>query len=346
LPEVHLRRQLDLPADCAGPTADGHGELADCPRCQDFLARNPAYVYLPRRRARLSQDAVGLAVRAHLSIARGLLAASGQVDRAMTELAAAITVSAKATMTVRTRQAVLRMILGRVEALTETSRQQIHRLDEAVVLVEKALPVVGAPGRDTLTLTLADLLIDRGVWTGSSCRDFGIKADLARAVADLRRALELNPESARARDNLARAQISFQDELPRADAVGRLAALLDALALVHSGLERAAESNRLRESLGDVLGAVESLLLANLSVDELGKLAMAAGDLPLDAGERARVLAEQAERHRADGDLTGCARDMVRATRADPANPAMRTGLLAALEALLRKLREAGGHDR
>jgi cellulose synthase operon protein C len=246
-------------------------------------------------------------------------------------------------MTVRTRQAGLRMILGRVDALVETSRQQIHRLDQAIVLVEKALPVVGATGRDTLTLKWADLLIDRGVWIGSSCRDYGIQPDITRAVADLRRALELNPESARARDNLARALISLQEELPKGDMVGRLETLLDALSSVHTGLERAAASNRLRESLGDVLEEVESLLLANLSFGELGKLAMASGDLPQDARERARVLAEQAGRHLRDGDLIACARDLIRATRADPANPAMRTALLNALGTLLATLRKEGG---
>ncbi|GDY31982.1 CHAT domain-containing protein [Gandjariella thermophila] len=346
LPAFHRQRLAELPADCADPTEAGHPDLDECPRCREFLARNPAYTYLPRRWARLLQDAVELAVRAHLAIARGLLTSGGQVDRAMSELDGAIAVSANAAMTVRTRQAVLRMVLGRVDALTDQSRQQINRLDEAVTLVEKTLPVVGAAGRSTLTLKWAELLIDRGVWYGSGCRDFGLRPDIRRAVADLRRALDLNPESARARDNLARALIYGQDELRLDHTVaGSLAILREALAIVNAGLERAAANNRLRDTLGDVLEELESVLLDKLSVTDLGRLIESYGESdgsPPDPRERAKTLAEQAERRRADGDFTGALHDLVRATRADPSSAPIRAALLAALDAELARLRDEG----
>ncbi|HEX6352950.1 CHAT domain-containing protein [Actinophytocola sp.] len=342
LPEVHLRRRVDLPADCVGPDTAGHGEPDSCEHCRTFFEHNPAYTYLPQRRARLAQDAVELAVRAHLSIARGLLAASTQMDRATAELAAAIAVSANATMTVRTRKAVMRMVLGRVDALAETGRQQIHRLDEAIVLVEKALPVVGPAGRETLNLKLMDLLTDRAVWFGSGCRSFGVAPDFARAISDLHRALELYPESARARGNLARALHGVHDERPEDDMAGRLDLLRQALANVHIGLEHAPTNSRLRDTLRDVLSDVGTLLLADLTMPELGKLAESYRDLPPDAPEGSGALVEQALRRRAEGDLTGCARDLVRAVRADPADSPTRKLLLDTLEVLTAELGPEG----
>jgi hypothetical protein len=210
-------------------------------------------------------------------------------------------------------------------------------------LVEKALPIVGAVGREALTLQLVDLLVDRGVWFGSSCRDYGIRPDFARAVADQRRALDLNPSATRARINLARALIGLQDELPRDNVPDQLEVLREALFIVHIGLEHTPTRKRLTECLDEVVGEVQTILLANLSFDELGKLARTPSDLPSDAGARARALAEQAERLSQDGDLTGCVRSLIKATRADPSNPAMRTALLAAIEALMTTLRNEGG---
>jgi hypothetical protein len=342
LPEYHRQRRAELPADCAGPAAPGHPEPADCPQCQEFLARDPAYTYLPNRWFRLLQDAVGIAVRARLSIARDLLT-SRQPDRAMTELGGAIAVSANALMGVRTRQAVLRMILGRVDALTERDLWDINRMDEAIALVEMSVPVVGAPGRQTLIQKWADLLVNRGVWYGSACQDYGLRPDVTRALAELRKAFELNPDSAWVQYNLAQGLIYRAEELPERHVAGRLTVLVEALGIVHSGLNATGSSNRLRDALDNVLKAVQIPLMAELSVAELNKLIETyAHDAKagVDARERARELVKEAERRRAAGDLTGCARLLVRATRADPQNDGIRMALLAAIEAELARLRE------
>lgn len=345
LPEYHERRRVELPADCAGPTAPGHGRIDDCARCQRFLAHDPAYTYLPNRSFRLLQDAVGLAVRARLSIARDLLAVR-QLDRAMAELTAAIAVSANALMGPRTRQAVQRMIVGRVDALSELTMRDTVRLDEAITLIELALPVVGTPGRRPLTEKLADLLVDRGIWYGSMCIEHGLEPDITRGVAELRRAFELDPNSSWVRYNLAQSLISHSDALPARRAAPRLAVLCEGSQIVHFGLERDPASNRLLDAVRHLLDAVEPILLSERSVAELGQLIEEYGNdsvMSMDGAERAVALAAAAERRRSAGDPTGCAHLLVRAVRADPTNSRIRLALIAAVEAEIARLRAEEG---
>lgn len=66
LPEIYRTKLSQLPTDCEGYTDTGDAEthVHSCRHCQDFLLRNPAYLGLPHRYARLLQDAVDLAARA------------------------------------------------------------------------------------------------------------------------------------------------------------------------------------------------------------------------------------------------------------------------------------------
>ncbi|MFE2942043.1 CHAT domain-containing protein [Streptomyces sp. NPDC059255] len=337
LPEFHRQRMPELPADCGGPGADGHPGIGECPPCQDFLRRNPAHTYLPRRRNHLQQDAVGLAVRAHLFIARGLLANRGQLGRAMAELTEAIGIAANAAMTVRVKEAVLRLILGRVDALTDMSVLQIDPLNESIALVEAALPVVGTVGTHTLTARWAALLVDRGIWYSSRCRDVGVQPDLPLGLADLRRALELNPASARPRLNLAQALIFEMDALPGGNTTGgRLTILREALVILHHGLIRAEADSRLLECQLGALEELEPLLLAGVGIDQLNDMITeygAGAPVETDPSAHAEDLLRQAEEKRLRGDRPGFLHRLVRACRTDPTSVRVRQALLDALDA-------------
>ncbi|MFD5749671.1 CHAT domain-containing protein [Streptomyces sp. NPDC127033] len=337
LPEFHRQRMPELPADCGGPGADGHPGIGECPPCQDFLRRNPAHTYLPRRRNHLQQDAVGLAVRAHLFIARGLLANRGELGRAMAELTEAIGIAANAAMTVRVKEAVLRLILGRVDALTDMSVLQIDPLNESIALVEAALPVVGTVGTHTLTARWAALLVDRGIWYSSRCRDVGVQPDLPLGLADLRRALELNPASARPRLNLAQALIFEMDALPGGNTTGgRLTILREALVILHHGLIRAEADSRLLECQLGALEELEPLLLAGVGIDQLNDMITEYGtNTPAESDPSAHAddLLRQAEEKRLLGDRPGFLHRLVRACRTDPTSVRVRQALLDALDA-------------
>lgn len=340
LPEHHRMRRPDLPDDCAGPAR--HGGVENCANCREFLAQDPAYTYLPNRRFQLLRDAVGLAVQAHLSIARDLLIGR-QLDPAMAELTSAVDVATNALIGARAKDAALRIIVGRVDALTESRDGNISGLDEAIDLLEKAVSVLGPPVRQALTAKLADLLAERGVWYGSTCAEFGIPIDLARAVGELRRAFELEPGSIWVRYHLANGLIHYAGELPTRYSADRLALLVEALHGINGGLDETGTSGRLLEALDKALESVEGVLLAHLSIADMHRVIQALGEEPtasLTGAAKARALAEEAARRRAGGDLTGCAHHLVRAVRVDPPDERYRTDLLVALEDLLTELRE------
>ena len=340
LPEYHRMRRFELPEDCAGPAH--HGGVDSCAHCRDFLEHNPAYTYLPDRWLWLLRDAVGLAVRARLSVARDLLTGR-RLDPAMAELTSAIDVATNALIGARAREAVLRMIVGRAEALAERGGGNISGLDEAIELVEKAVAVFGDPIRQALTTKLADLLVDRGVWYGSACYEFGMPTDLARAVGELRRASVLAPDSMRVRYNLAQALIHHSGELRTS--ADRLALLIEALHGINNGVDQAGMGGRLEKALDKALESAEQMLLAHLPAAELHILIQSIGESTtsdLAGADKARALTDEAERRRADGDLAGCAHCLVRAVRAAPLDERYRIDLLATLEDLLIELREGG----
>ncbi|MGH4023067.1 MAG: CHAT domain-containing protein [Pseudonocardiaceae bacterium] len=324
IPEaLHQRALVELAPDCAGQRSE---HVTTCAHCQDFLRNNPAYTYLPHRRARLLQDGVDLAVRAHLAIARAALTGGdGGLERAVEQWAMAIRISANAAMPIRTKRAILRMVLGRAEALAEEAgAAEGACLDEAIGLVESAVSLLGGLGREALLAKLAVLLTSRGVWHGYGCRDFGFQRDMDLAGADLRRAVELNPGSARARDYLARTLV-FRPEGDTSD--DKLRLLGEAVAILDDGLNRAF-APRLLDTLRDALEELQALLFSDLSIGDLSRLIEEFGADVGDSTARAVELLESAEQKLRDGDVTGALRDLVRATRLDPTDAQLRRVLL------------------
>ncbi|MET9265622.1 CHAT domain-containing protein [Amycolatopsis sp. NPDC004079] len=328
LPDWHRSRRADLPGDCAGPAR--HGGVEGCPRCQEFLARDPAFAFLPERRFGLLRDAVGLAVRARLLIARDLLA-DGRADPALAELSDALGLAANGLIEVRTREAVLRIVTGRADALAAAGTGAAG-LDEAIGLVERAAPVFAGTLAAELSGKLANLLADRGVRYGSGCLESGEPADPVRAVRELRRAFACDQDSDRVRYHLAQGLIRLSPAEP--GFTGKLALVVEAVRCLHDGLAR---SDRLASAMKQALDALAELLLGRLPQGELHRLVQELGAAPaanLPGPDQARAHAAEAARHRAGGDLPRCAYRLAVAARADPGTAQYRADLLAVLAEL------------
>ncbi|WP_030683672.1 CHAT domain-containing protein [Streptomyces sp. NRRL B-1347] len=332
-----------LPDDCAGPAAaaDPRRHLEDCAHCQDFLRRDPAYVHLAHRHARLLQDGVELAVRARLELSRTALAdGEDGLSRALEQWERLVRVARRAGMSARAKKAVVRTALGRVEALVnEPAGPRARRgegLDEAIALVEAVPPVLhplDREVRDQLDGRLSSLYSMRGVWRGYTRTKHGMRSDVYGAEADLRRALGLNPASNHARDNLARALVFTLDE--RGDALpGRLRLLHEALGLLDVGLGQALTHNY-RETLGEALEELDRLLATDLGVAGMGELIRSDGAEPPpdedDLGSWAAELTDRAETELARGDVRKALHHLIRATRADAMDPRVRRALLDAV---------------
>ncbi|KUL54424.1 CHAT domain-containing protein [Streptomyces sp. NRRL S-1521] len=339
------RTLTTLPEDCAGP-ASSAGHLEECGHCLAFLRDNPAYVRLPSRHARLLQDGVELAVHVRLALAKtALTRGDGGLGTALEQWAELVRVSRGAGMQARSKKAVIRTVLGRVEALsTEEGPQLGPALDEAVTLVESAAEVLHPLDRELLGqlhAKLSALLSMRGVWRGYTRTKHGMRCDVYGAEADLRRALALNPESNHARDNLARALVFTLDErtykVPE-----RLELLHEALGLLDVGLGQAL-THRYRETLGEALDEMEKLLTRHLGVGGMGDLIRSDGqetppddeDLPAWAAE----LTDKAESALGRGDILWALHHLFRATRADPTNSRIRRALLDAVHRWHTELR-------
>lgn len=333
-----VRALADLPEDCAPEARGAADHPQQCAHCAEFLRENPAYSHLARRRSRLVQDTVDLAVRARLALARiALTGTEPDPDGALEQWAEAIRVAQAGAMTVRTKHAIARTVLGRADALADGTGDRLGAsLDAAVSLVDRAMPLLGAPGREQLSGKLSELLSTRGVWRGYSCADFGLRPDIPRAEADLRRALALNPESVRVRDNLARALVFGMESraVPRTQ-FHKLGTLHEALALVHEGLERAPTHARFRETLGEILDDLGALLLHGLTFEQIADYFPTSA---LGEGEGAGTGNGSGPAERLGGTVAAAQR-LVRATRADPAEPGLRRELLATVQQRLDELR-------
>ncbi|CAM5716412.1 CHAT domain-containing protein OS=Streptomyces alboniger OX=132473 GN=CP975_28365 PE=4 SV=1 [Streptomyces alboniger] len=334
-----------LPEDCADPAPPaGHAE--ECGHCLGFLRDNPAYVRLPRRRARLLQDGVELAVHVRLALAKtALTRGDGGLGTALDQWSELVKVSRRAGMQARSKKAVIRTVLGRVEALSAEEGPPLGpALDEAVTLVESAVTVLHPLDRDLLGqlhAKLSALLSMRGVWRGYTRTKHGMRCDVYGAEADLRRALALNPESSHARDNLARALVFTLDERTY-EVPERLELLHEALGLLDVGLGQAL-THRYRETLGEALDEMEKLLTRHLGVGGMGDLIRSDGqetppddeDLPAWAAE----LTDKAELALRRGEILWALHHLFRATRADPTNSRIRRALLDAVHRWHTELR-------
>ncbi|MEW2530100.1 CHAT domain-containing protein [Streptomyces sp. NPDC047071] len=332
-----------LPEDCAGPAAaaDPRRHIEGCGHCRDFLRRDPAYVQLAHRHARLLQDGVELAVRARLELSRSALAdGEDGLGRALEQWERLVRVARRAGMSARAKKAVVRTALGRVEALvSEPSGPRARRgegLDEAIALVEAVPPLLhplDREVRDQLDGRLSSLYSMRGVWRGYTRTKHGMRSDVYGAEADLRRALDLNPASNHARDNLARALVFTLDE--RGDPLPvRLRHLHEALGLLDVGLGQALTHNY-RETLGEALEELDRLLATDLGVAGMGALIRSDGAEPPpdedDLASWAAELTDRAEAERARGDVRKALHHLIRATRADAMDPRVRRALLDAV---------------
>lgn len=333
-----------LPDDCAGPASQA-AHTEECGHCRDFLRRNPAYVRLPRRHARLLQDGVELSVHVRLALARtALTRGDGGLDEALAHWGELVKVSRNAGMQARSKKAVIRTVLGRVEALTDEEGVQLGGcLDEAVTLVESALTVLHPLDRELLSqlhAKLSALLSMRGVWRGYTRTKHGMRSDMHGAETDLRRALALNPESSHARDNLARAFVFTLDERTY-EVPARLKLLHEALGLLDVGLGQAL-THRYRETLGEALDEMEKLLTRHLGVEGMGELIRSDGQEPPpdddDLAGWAAELTDRAERALRGGDILWALHHLIRATRAEPTDSRIRRALLDAVHRWLTEL--------
>ncbi|WP_405868198.1 CHAT domain-containing protein [Streptomyces sp. NBC_00005] len=342
-----------LPEDCAGPGAEPETHLQDCGHCQGFVRRDPAYLRLPRRHARFVQDGAALAVHARLSLAQGALTSgSGGLDRALAHWSQAVRASKRAGMEARTNWAVVQMVLGRIEALIDAlAEQRDAALDEAVALAEQVKPVLQPLARDLagqVDAQLSLVLSMRGVWRASSRARYGLPLDLPAAEADLRRALELNPESGHARGNLVRALVYTLDERT-ADPVEQLGLLEEAIGLLHTGLRQELAHNY-RETLHESLNALERLVAARIGIDGLAELMRAIShEEPgneTDLGALAGNLAERARQAlQQDGDPLRAVHLLIRAARTDPSSERIRGVLLDAVHQWRDTLRGPGHEE-
>jgi hypothetical protein len=226
-------------------------------------------------------------------------------------------------MSIRARRTILETVLGRTTALAaERGERRGGALDSAVTLAESVRPLLGKFGRDDLSATLAELLTDRGDWhafDGEEPRP----ADIDQAEADLRRALELNPQAMRARTSLAQVLLLFRAEQPGEQGRDAVLGLFhEALTILIDGIlvDGTARTTARDPFLGDVkqaLGKLEQFLLSGLSIADLAALV----GTPVDTS--------------ASGDLLG----LVRRARATPGDIRL---LRRLLDAIRRELNEQG----
>lgn len=255
-------------------------------------------------------------------------------------------------MEARTNWAVVQMVLGRIEALIDAlAEQRDAALDEAVALAEQVKPVLQPLARDLagqVDAQLSLVLSMRGVWRASSRARYGLPLDLPAAEADLRRALELNPESGHARGNLVRALVYTLDERT-ADPVEQLGLLEEAIGLLHTGLRQELAHNY-RETLHESLNALERLVAARIGIDGLAELMRAIShEEPgneTDLGALAGNLAERARQAlQQDGDPLRAVHLLIRAARTDPSSERIRGVLLDAVHQWRDTLRGPGHEE-
>lgn len=307
--------------------------LAELPGDAGDARANLSYLGHPHGLARLHQDAVELAVRAHLALARNALAPGERgLAAAFRHWREAIEISRRSSSQVRTKRAIARIVLARARSLVPEHDRRLEGLTAAIELLERARSLIGGADAGQLTELLAKFLTDRGVWYGNE-----EEPDYEKAAQDLRRALALTPDSVRARDNLARALVFRAASLPgKLGRRGPLKLFAEAIAVLHEGLCRTADQAQLIDMLRRGLDELEECFLFELEEDDLARRIVKPDGSLLPAvpglAEEARRLVATAERQRAQGDESGELMDLVTAVRRNPGDEAVRRSLLEAIQ--------------
>lgn len=212
-PRVDLRCVPCRVSEAGSPArgADGRevpdGPLVCAAGCGHFARANPGYAGWPDGARLLAGDALALALDTLLDEGRAALSAAEPDARAAWHSWRRAFVLSRALGRYReTQRAVVELALGSATAL-----RGARRADVAVAVLEAAYAIVGANDRDRLEGRLALALTDRGIASANAVLAGGAQAlraagpeRLEPAVADLGRAVTLNPHLYRAQLSLGR----------------------------------------------------------------------------------------------------------------------------------------------
>jgi tetratricopeptide (TPR) repeat protein len=339
LPAEYYRLKISqLPPDCDLSQHIEPGHIERCERCQMFMRSNPAYLCLPHRGARLSRDAVELAVGIHLAIAEdAITSGEGDLNEVLRHWEQAINISCNAGKQVRTKQAIAQVALGRAHALEqERGPQRGQRLTEAINLLEAVRGLIGGVDEAQLKGKQSELLADRGVWYGYGCHQWQ-DPDYEKAANDLRWALELNPNSLHTRDNLARALVFHAVNLHHNGLHRRPMQLFnEALSVLDEGLRRFANPPQLQATLRTALEELEEVLLSDQSREEalrrLDEVLRSPGPSSGAAKPSVQELISLAKEKLEANDVSGAILDLIKAVRIDPTDEPARGELLLAMQ--------------
>jgi tetratricopeptide (TPR) repeat protein len=323
LPGKYTRMRLtELTPDCTHSARGDSVPGLECPQCCEFLRENPPYLNLLNRQTRLFQDGVRLAIDSHLASAEAaLISREANLEESFSHWRQAIALARNVGMQVRTKQSVVRTVLGRASVLEdERGQQRGERLSQAIELVERSRRMLGGVDEDRLKEQQSVLLTARGVWFGYGCHDWETP-DYEKAASDLREALNLRPTSITARDNLARALVYHATNLRLNGASGsawRLAA--EALQVVDKGLRQFPDHARLQKMLLQVLEEIEDLAGSEsleATLERLDKVITPRATTD-NSRDRAQKLLVVARTRVAQRDISGAIIDLVEAARLIP----------------------------
>ncbi|HSS52639.1 MAG TPA: hypothetical protein VLX28_27160, partial [Thermoanaerobaculia bacterium] len=276
-----------------------------------FDAENPGYASWPDKAQRLERDALELGLRIHLALGRAAMTeAEPDAGATAASFREALRLAVALGQREETGERVVLAVLGRVKVLAEKDD-----LTPAIALVEATREACGeTPAEpepwEQLTGQLAELLARRGTRAGNERR-------WDDAIADLRRAVALNPYAAAPLVSLGFALQSRAHQLRKTAPGQAIELALEAVRHLQAGLADGAGEPEIREALQEAREGARSLLLQragelaaasgfdqSLQVLEQG-LAVLAGDLVLGNHHReivrryARFLEERGQPERA-----------------------------------------------
>ncbi|HEX4703694.1 MAG TPA: hypothetical protein VH352_16310, partial [Pseudonocardiaceae bacterium] len=267
---AHCHLVADRPADALAELADLR--CADCrtvtraasadplrplvcePGCARFDRDNPAYAALDDGRERLSDDAVELAVDALCTLAQTELT-SAEPD--LTEVGKywrrAVTAAIGIDIGDEVQQRVTELAMGRSDTLNRRDK-----LPQSIQVLETVLPVLDGDRRDRVAGQLANLLANRGIRAANKSMD-----DTTTAIADLGRAVVLNPHLIRARSSLGvLLHHRAAKLLDSGDVAGAQRQLLDLINLLKVGVREAPGQRELTDLLAKVTEDHNKLIAA------------------------------------------------------------------------------------